>query len=257
MGITAVKVSKCIFFSLYFTVFFATSASVTIELHGEDNYPPFSDKQKNGLSHQIIQAAYNAVDIDVNFVSMPFARIMKMLDNNMALGGFNVVKTSQDEEKYLFTKSPIYTVKTHFYYLKSKPLQVKQLSDLNDPSLVVGEVTGFMYEKEFLNLTFSRHKVRTEEQLVEMLALGRIDAAYITKEAELYYRKKLNIADDQIGFLKDIGVYVVPLHLAFNKQHLDAKKYAKFFNKGMNMIKNNGIYSEIVRNFNGEINQAD
>lgn len=227
----------------------------TIELYGEDNYPPFSNKQKNGLSHQVIQAAYNAVGIDVDFIAMPFARIVKMLDNNKALGGFNVIKTSQDKNKYLFSKFPIYTVKTYFYYLKSKPLQVSKLSDLNDPSLIVGEVRGFMYEKEYLDLTFSRYQVGTEEQLVALLTLGRIDAAYITREVELYYRRKLNIDDDKIDFLPDIGVYQVPLHLAFNKKHPDAQQNAQAFNDGMAIIKSNGVYSEIIKVFNRELSQ--
>ncbi len=237
----------------YFSFFPMLAMSTTIDLYGEDNYPPFSNKEKNGLSHKVIQAAYNAVNVEVNFITMPFVRIIKMLDENQALGGFNLIKTHNIDDKYLFANSPIYVVKTYFYYLKNKPLPIKKISDLNNKAFTVGQVRGFMYEKEFLDLSFSRYEAGTEEQLVAMLASGRIDAAYITREAELYYRKKLNIAENKIDYLRDVGVYDVPLYLAFNKKHPDAKKYLKAFNEGMVIINNNGVLKKIIDTFNHEL----
>jgi hypothetical protein len=72
----------------------ASTTSDTTYLYGENIYLPLSVQQQKGLSKKEIQASFNAVNMNVNFKSMPFIRIIKMLDENRILGGFNLIKTS-------------------------------------------------------------------------------------------------------------------------------------------------------------------
>jgi len=238
-----------IFIILLLSTLLSSVSAETIELLGEDNYPPFSNSTQNGLSNQVITAAYQAVGINIKFIAMPFARVTKYVLNNRALGGFNIIKVSGAENDFLFPQNPIYQVHTHYYFNTDSSFEIKKSSDLDNKNLLVGQVIGFMYSPEFYQRLFTRHEAQSEQQLINMLWIGRIDSAYITREAEFYYRKKLNIPDKAVYFLPAIGAQEVPLYLAFNKHHPKAKHYAEKFDDGIRIIKENGQYQKIIKSF--------
>lgn len=239
------------FYKLYFFCLCLITFSVnaeTIKLYSEENYDPLSNKTHTGLAQKIVKAAYKAASIEVEFISLPFARLLKTIKYGNAVGGLNLIKTGDANNHFVFPKSPIYTVHTHFYFKKNSKYIINQLTDLDNANIVIGQVNGFMYSTKFNERKFSRYKVQTEEQLVKMLWLDRVDGIYITKELMEFYCKNLKISADDFYFLPNIGKKEVPLYVAFNNKNLKAHYFASKFDEGLAAIKLTEQYTYILKN---------
>lgn len=96
----------------------------------------------------------------------------------------------------------------HYIFNESKQFDIKSYSDLK--SNVVGLIRGFSYSgsENFGHIV----NIKTEEQLLEMLNLKRIDVAIVNKQVAEYYikKKQLNLV---IGPLHDEKT----LHIRINK----------------------------------------
>lgn len=229
-----------------------TNANEPLVILNEDNYFPFSGSNE-GISVEIVKLAYSRAGTEVTFKSLPFARLVKMVENGSALGGLNIIKEGYAKDKFLFPRHPIMRVHTHYFYNIKAPLKAKKLKDLDNKELVVGEVLGFMYAQHHLDRTFTRLKSNSEEQLLSMLKHQRLDAAYITKELACFYSKQNNsplLAD--YGFLRDVGAHNVDMYLAFNKSHEQAVEAAALFDKGMDIIIKSGELNALLSKYLGK-----
>jgi polar amino acid transport system substrate-binding protein len=83
---------------IFLRIFFATTilsicqnctAFESIKLAAENSWPPYSDKNGSGISKEIIQAAYNSVNVTVEFIVVPYARALKMAKLGQVDGAFN------------------------------------------------------------------------------------------------------------------------------------------------------------------------
>lgn len=77
-GFLFVSFLRAIFAILFFTMCQICVAQESIVLAVENSWSPFSDTNGNGISKDIIQAAYNSVDTEVEFIAVPYARALKM-----------------------------------------------------------------------------------------------------------------------------------------------------------------------------------
>lgn len=183
----------------------------------------------------------------MEFISLPFARLLETIKRDGTLGGFNIIKIEGDDD-FMFPKLPIYTVSTQYYFKKRFNYKIRKLTDLDNINIVIGQVIGFMYSKDFNKRKFSRYRVQSEEQLLKMLWLDRLDGIYITKELMEFYCKSLKIPLNAFYSLSDIGKKNVPLYLAFNKKNLKASYYASKFDEGLRALKATGQYETIIEN---------
>lgn len=240
---------KCLILSV--ALLTSSVLAKNILLINELNYPPFSTEDA-GLSLDIVEAAYKAVDINVNFNSAPFARLVKMVESGEALAGFNIIREDYAEDQFIFPKSPIYSVTTQYYHHTDHPLAVNNNQTFKNKSLRVGDVIGFMYNQAHLTREFNHFRSNTEKQLLDMLIAKRLDAAYITKEVVCYLGKSSPKYLKKLSAISQFGQHQVDLYLAFNKQHLQAKNLAALFERGLNIIKSNGTYHQLVKQHLGE-----
>lgn len=238
--------------SLLLSVFVSAFCTAqTLEILNEENYPPFSSNQ-SGLSLEIVDAAFSAVDIEPQFVPVPFARLTKMIKSDLAIAGFNIIKEEYAEDDFIFPKTPIYTVSTQYYFHKERASHKTSNKGLDDIELLVGEVIGFMYSKAHFDRPFQRYKANTEEQLLQMLLAKRLDAAYITKEVVCHLGLKESRYLTELGTENQEGRHSVDMYIAFNKNFPQAQQLADAFDKGMQIIKNSGKYQAIASMYLGK-----
>jgi len=221
------------------------SASVSAEeitLYVEDGYAPFSMANGKGISNDIVERAYQEVGVDVRFEVLPFARVVKWLLDGKGLGGFNAAKTEGTKNQFLFSKEPIYHVKNYLYYRVDKPLKISSLSDLNDPQLDVGEVNGYMYSQQFLNLKFRRHKAKSDDHILRMLTMGRVDAVYVSEKSVEYFVQQNHLYRVKFARLENIIQDDIPLYVIFNKHHPKGAYYRDLLDQGIRKLKANDLY---------------
>ncbi|ARU57428.1 amino acid ABC transporter [Oleiphilus messinensis] len=217
-----------------------------ITLFVEDNFYPFSKEDGTGISNTIVLESFQLMGIQAKLTVYPFARLMANLENNVGLGGFNAVPVNDLPERYVFGSESIYDSYTYFYYHKNRPIQFSNLNELDRPDLRVGEVNGYIYSQEYLDLGFTRSKMKSDRHLIQMLMLNRLDLAYMTARVAEYHMRQLGIPEGTLVRVEGIGAAKLPLHVAFNREHPKAKYYADRLDRGLKLLKASGRYYEIL-----------
>jgi len=234
---------KTSLFILFLLISFSSrlAQADTITIYAENGYTPFSNEDGSGLVNQRVIDAYALVGVDVKYQVLPFARLKQWLKNGRGLAGFSTVKTPEGTKAFLFGEQPIYHVVTKFFSAKKFPVIINGPQDLNNSQLNVGEVNGYMYHQEYYDYTFIRHHAQSDENLIKMLLLGRIDLAYMTESVVEFHLNSMGLSPDSLIGHNRIGVVKVPLFVAFNKSHPKAQYYADLLDKGLILLsqKNN------------------
>ena len=241
-------------FFLCVCLFASRGMAEEVVILAENEFVPFSNSEGKGLSNEIVREAFKAVNIDANIKVFPFARLMDMVKNGEAVGGFNAVPTDDTKSDYLFGKEPIYTSHMNFYYNVSDPVQIDAEADIaakiSSQKMAVGDVVGYIYPPEYVKMKDSKalmvESVNSDEILIKKLAAKRNKVALMTVEVANYHINNLGLKD-KIGYGK--YTWEAPLFIAFSKKHPKAQYYLEQFDKGMAMIKSNGVYHKILSNY--------
>ena len=205
-----------------FLIFWGLSSDVTAEqitLYAEDNFYPFSTQTGDGLSNRLVAAAYQSMDIDVQYEVMPFARLMRTLDQGKGLGGLNSKLNDENYPHLLYGKQPIYVGALQFYYHKDSPVSVTQISDINNPLLVLGQVNGYYYPPIMKESNSHKQQVQSDQHLIRMMLLGRVNAGLMMEKVVEYHSSKLNIDQGLLIKAKDIKPYPIQNAVVFFAIH--------------------------------------
>lgn len=218
-------------------------------LAAEDDWYPYSAKigmTAQGLSVEIISAAYKAAGATVSYELVPFSRAMAGVTSGRYIGCFNAGKSEQLEIDYLVPEQSI-TESAQIVWGNLKSLPVKSYKDFEGKT--VGLANAYTYsplltENKKIIKTISRLEVSN----LKMLALGRIDYTivdyWVAKNLIHKNKNLLNGRVRPIGELqKDV---IIPV---FSKTHPDGPKAMSLYDKGMTIIKNNGTYETIIKSW--------
>jgi len=211
------------------------SANETITLAAENSWPPYSDKNGNGISKDIIQAAFNAVNVNVEFITVPYARALKMAENGQVDGAFNVTKQKSTIEKFNFGEVPIFKVAASFYYHNDSKLNFSAVNDI-PKEISVGVIIGYEYgdNYEVYKDQFKVVKVANQFQLIGLLLNKRIDMAIMFDDVAKIKLHKMGLKYDDIR--KGKVNHISDIYVAFSKVK-DTNKAMKLLDKGLTKIK--------------------
>ena len=70
-----------------------------LEIYVENDAAPWSKADGTGYANDLVKAIYDAVDVDVDFEVVPYARCKKYTETGEAVGCFNVAKIPEVENK--------------------------------------------------------------------------------------------------------------------------------------------------------------
>lgn len=212
-----------------------------------DPYPPFTDpaQPKQGISLQIIRAAYASQNYDVEMRFMPWARAIEGVKN----GVYDILPATwwtQERTTFLLYSEPYIKSEIKFIKRKDDPFEYTGLGSLTGKT--VGIVRGYGYGDDFLEATnFNRAEVAEVIQNIKKLVLGRID---LTLEDEIVARWiiKHNAPNllQQVDFTMN-SLSSKQLLVTSGLKNPRHKAIIEAFNKGLAVIKANGTYEKILR----------
>jgi len=257
--------SKKVFLVLILLIIFVSKTSYSSDekikavILAEDAFPPFSSLN-GGFSNEVVVAAFKASGVKVSLEVYPFSRLMMMVKSGTAAGGFNAIPTTDNENQFLFGKYPIYVSQQRFYYSVDDPVVINTEEDIFEKlvkqDIVVGDVRGYIYPPAFELLKSQTAKngrnliytdtVKSDEKLIKKLLLGRNRVALMHSEVASLHIKNMNI-EDKIRFGN--FAWEAPLYIAFSKVNPNASFLIEAFDKGMEVIIDNGVYDYLLKKY--------
>lgn len=224
----------------------------TVVINAEDDWAPFSSmtadkKAAEGLSVDLVRAAFATQGIEVRFMPVPFARCLFEVEHGQVVACFNASMTEENKEKFLWPNQPLLSEGLSILALSDAKLRNLAPKDLEGHT--VGITNGYTYPTSFMqNKKINKDISRTDAVQLKKLMSRRIEYAVInTTPAQLMInadpvmRKKIKI----VG-----SVELSLLYLNFSKKHHDAPRLLAIFEKGLKTIQANGTYARIQRDFN-------
>lgn len=260
------KSSRCVYFLLSF--FIISSSSITlansephsphttntqdlvqVRLGAENSWPPYSDERGQGISTELIKAAFAKSGVVPNFQALPYARVLHDLDSGKIDGGFNISRQSTTEQRYLFGDVPLLHVEAYWFFLPDTHRGIKSFKDIPD-KFRVGVIRDYEYGDEYENHRhrFNEIKVSHQSQIIRMLLQRRIDAAIMFNDEANFAMRKMELKNSTFDkrFLNHQG----DVYVAFSHKSSRARWMAQQLDKGLLMMKETGEYEQILSSNN-------
>lgn len=219
--------------------------SIRIQLGAEDSWPPYSDKQGQGISTELIKAAFAKSGLYPGVQVLPYARVLHDLSSGKIDGGYNVTLQSTTKDKYLFGKVPLLTVESYWFFMPDAFPQIKRIEDI-PAKFRVGIIRDYEYGDtyELHRHRFIEVQLTQQSQIIRMLKQGRIDAAVMFDREAEYALKKMGHNQNEFDkrFLNHRG----DVYLAFSHKSSRALWLSQEFDKGLLMLKESGEYEQLV-----------
>lgn len=241
---------KKYFFVFFFIILFTTKVSSnipdTIILAVEDAWYPFATSNGTGMSVEIVQKAYKAVNIFVKFDVRPYNRILYEVKQGKYLGCFNVPYEDAVKDEYIFGEEMLFLAESFYYINKNAPIKAKKKEELvNNEN--IGVVLGYGYGNFFYqNQKINKEWSVSEKMNIKKLLNQRLDAIILYEKSAKYWFQILDISDEIIKAFKSDSCYI---HVAFSKKDEKSGYYAKKLDEGLKIIKANGTYQKIIKKY--------
>jgi polar amino acid transport system substrate-binding protein len=209
-------------------------------------WPPFIDPDhpRQGLSLEIVRAAFETQGYSVVMTFMPWARAEELVRQGTYAITPGAWPTEDRKKDFLFSE-PYIENSIKFIKRKGDVFEYRGLESLN--GLVVGVVRGYGYDDAFLTASsFRREEANDFITNIRKLLARRID---ITLEDEIVARYLLSRSET--GLSEGIEFVEEPLagktlHVLSGLRNPRHREIIDAFNKGLAAIKADGTYSAIL-----------
>lgn len=217
-----------------------------LELYVVD-FPPYiivPDNQQDisGMDIEIIRAAFNAIDVQVNFTVMPWKRITKSMERGAILGSVSCSRRPERNAYMLFSDEVTSTSRVAISRNEIDTSSIQTLDDLRSFSII--SIEGWAMEQQLVAENIPHETTPTYEGAMMAMRHRNIDLLYAPEYPSLYYARKL-------GIHRDIKVTPIrsepstPLYLCMSKTYPESRGIMDRFNTGLQQIKQNGTYQAI------------
>ena len=215
-----------------------------------DPWPPFAcpDHPGQGILIEVTRAAFESQGYTLEHEFMPWSRSWI----NMLNGDIDIIPitwyTEERAEEVLFSDALLYN---HIKVIspKGSNFNYTGLESLEGKS--VGTIIGYGYSDEFLEAdNFERYESSSFISNIQMLMAERLD---LVVEDEVVARHSLSMqAPELVGKIEfsDIPLSVNPLSIVSSYQNPGHEEIIAAFNKGLEQIKADGTYDEIISQLN-------
>lgn len=228
----------------------AEPSSKEIRLVAEDSWPPYSDKNAQGLSTALVSAAYHISGNNVVLDVMPYARVVRSVRAGLSDGGYNITRQSSTEDLFLFGSEVLLTANAFFYFKAGSGANYKSYNDIPNGSrvgLVIGYDYGDIYQVHAHR--FTEVRVTKQRHIIKMLKAGRIDAAIMFDEVAAYNLRDLNISVGAIdkGFMN----HTSDIYVGFSLKRSASARNAELLDEGLRLLRKSGEYDRLVDDYLG------
>lgn len=216
----------------------------TVVIGAENDWYPYSAEvngRPEGITVELVTAAYRAVGVSVRFESVPYVRCMAQTKAGTLLACFNTTRTSLIENDYAWPARPMFEERFLIWARADAPtargggLQVRDLEGER-----VAVTRGYEYGSEFDSNTRIQRVVTSHDMNnFRMLMRGRVNYTLAPDiNARLLFKRQPDLAGQfkVVGQLSAYGLYT-----AFSRQHPQSAEMLAAFDEGMRIIQANGV----------------
>ena len=211
-----------------------------------DPWPPFVDPShpKEGLTLELVRAAFNTQGYTVKMEYVPWARAEKGVKEGKYDILANTWVTEKRKETLMYSE-PYAVNRIKFIKNIDDPFEYNGIESLKGKT--VGTVRGYGYGSDFLTAQgFKREESRGLITNIKKLIKKRID---LTLEDEIVAR--VTMAKEDPGYVNKVrftenALSSNPLHVTSGFKNPKHKEIISSFNKGLEAIKKSGEYKKIL-----------
>jgi len=233
---------------LLFNITCTAQAEMKIITAVNDAWPPYVTRESAnpGFSVEVVTAAFQTQGYDTQFIMFPWARGLYEVKN----GRIDVITTTWYTEartEYLLYSDPYFATNidiimrkdTHFNFSGPKSLTGKRIASVRD----------YGYEQWFVDADhFQRIETTSLISSLQMLIAGRVDMAVGNRFVMLQELKALNLDTDEFHF-SPTPMIKQHIYITAGKVNPNASKYIQAFNRGLEIIKQNGTFADLQQKY--------
>ncbi|MGI0119183.1 substrate-binding periplasmic protein [Zooshikella sp. RANM57] len=211
-------------------------------------YPPWAskDSKKGGFANHIISEVFSREGYFVEYTYLPWARTY----SEAKKGGYDATSLwypSKEREKLFYYSNSLGEEEVVFFHLKTT--RFNQWNDFEDlKKYRIGATRGYTYIPEFwIAVKDNRLNVvvnNSDEINFKMLLRGRVDlflSATVSGYAIL--NKNFSLEQVQIVTYNHKPLFSNTNHLLFLRKKANSKRLLKLFNKGLQILIDEGAYN--------------
>jgi len=218
-----------------------------VVIGAENDWYPYSGEREGraqGITVDLVTAAFTAVGVEVQLELVPYARCMAQTRAGTLVACFNTTRTALIEGDYLWPARPMFNERFLIYARaddnhRGPPLRVKDLEGQK-----VAVTRGYEYGSEFdANARIERIVTSHDENNFELLLRGR---ARYTLAPDANTRLLLQRRPEMTGRFKVVGALsYFGIYTTFSRMHPGAREALAAFDEGMKIINANGTAKAI------------
>lgn len=223
-----------------------TSAGEALKFYAV-NYPPYDiathPAGKRGFDVEVVEAAFAAVNRNIQVKFRPWKRIMSEVQSGKATGAVTCSNV-RSRNGWVHLSDELSVTRLAIVVPKSLDTNgIKRVDDLRRYSTVA--VNGYASEKELTSLGIDHAKTNTIESALKMLNYrDGIQAFYGGWESTEFVASKMGFQDN-LTFLPDTSKFPHPFYVCFSKKWPGIKSIITQFNMGLKTLRSTGQYQSI------------
>ncbi len=238
---------------ILFVSFSVDSKELRVGL-AELDYPPFYFKEQgkyHGAALEVSRTIANRLNHQLVFVRYPWKRIQTYLQSGDVDMMILYFKTPERAKDVVYVEIPHIYESSDLFVRKNSDIKFKgDLLDLQKYSF--GNVRGYSYGDEYNNAKgIFKQEVNNEEQLIRILAYGRIDIGVGNKAVILRHAKALGLSD-KIRFIEP-PIDISANYIAFSKTRRDAQELADEYSEMLKVFVKTDEYKAILKKYSLEV----
>jgi polar amino acid transport system substrate-binding protein len=241
------RLAQCLLGAVFSGLTLAACADESLLIGAEDDWFPYcalKDGTVQGMSVDIVKAAFAATDTAIELRAYPYPRCMQMARKGELVACFNTAADARTAVDYLLPKTPLFSEEILLWARAAEPAPVTDLNLLSGKKIAV--TIGYEYGSRFdSNQQLVRVSVRKDLYGFLMLQRHRVDYSVAYRgTAEQLFRQHPELA----GQFTPVAILDRPqLFLSFSRYNRDAPALLERFETGMQLIHGNGRYQQIIQ----------
>lgn len=231
------------------------AGTAPVLIAGEDDWPPYSaadrrnrspDQEPAGFSAKLIRAAFATQGITVRFMTVPFARCMRLAQTEQVAGCFNATITADNRQDYLWHQPPMFHEDLSIFGPPVGGGPLLTLADLRGKNVAV--TNGYTYPSEFVqDSRIRKFWANSDDNLIQMLLGKRVDYILLNRTPG---GLRIDATPGAKGYVVRRGtVSADAFWIAFSKKYPDSARLAAAFGKGLTQMHENGSYQRMLDDF--------
>ncbi len=222
------------------------AAQEKVTLIAENDWYPYSaarDGAPEGMAVDLVRAAYQAAGVELELISQPYARCLEEVEAGRQLGCFDTIREPATEARFLFHDQPLFRSAIVIIAPADSTLKDLTVADLKGQRVAI--TNGYTYGDAFRSdASIRKDVVKNDLAILRVVANKRVAYGIIYDKVMAHLLAEHG--GELAGKVKVVGLLIEPdLYVSFSKKRADAKAAIEALDKGLSLIRANGIYREI------------